>query len=148
MNKEFLSVLVFYFAAAMLMTVLSVGTHAQVKGVFYGVDFNDSLGSVKTKLSKHCSSTKVISIESPNFPLAKDREQHFICEGIKLGDDLIKEVIKLLVLIGKESNHKSKYVESLTKIKNDMDVVESSESIKNEIKKWLDDAITEINQSN
>jgi len=93
MNKEFLRILVFYFAAAMLLTVLSVGTHAQVKGVFYGVDFNDSLVSVKTKLSKHCSSTRVISIESPNFPLAKDREQHLICEGIKLGDDLIKEVI-------------------------------------------------------
>lgn len=62
--------------------------------------------------------------------------------------DLIKEGIKLFVLIGKESNHKSKYVELLTKIKNDMDAVESSESIKNEIKKWLDDATTEIDQSN
>lgn len=62
--------------------------------------------------------------------------------------DLIKEGIKVLVSIGKESNHKSKYVESLTKIKNDMGVVESSESTKNEIKKWLNEAITEMDQSN
>lgn len=59
--------------------------------------------------------------------------------------DLIKEGIKLLVSIGKESNHKSEYVGSLTKIKNDMDVLESSESTKDEIKKWLDDAIEELN---
>lgn len=62
--------------------------------------------------------------------------------------DLIKEGIKVLVSIGKESNHKSKYVESLTKIKNDMGVVESSESTKNEIKKWLNEAIIEMDQSN
>ncbi len=59
-------------------------------------------------------------------------------------DSLIKEGLKLLILIGKESNHKSKYVESLTKIKNDMDMVESSESTKNEIKKWLDDTIESL----
>lgn len=58
---------------------------------------------------------------------------------------LIKECVKLLVLIGKESNHKSEYVESLTKIKNDMDVLESSESTKDEIKKWLDDTIEKLN---
>lgn len=60
--------------------------------------------------------------------------------------DLIKEGLKLLVSIGKESNHKSEYAELLSKIKNDMDVVESSDEVRNEIKKWLDSAIEELNE--
>ena len=62
--------------------------------------------------------------------------------------DLIKEGLKIFVIIGKESNHKSKYLESLTKIRNDLDKVKSSENTKNEIKRWLDDSMMEINQSN
>lgn len=60
--------------------------------------------------------------------------------------DLIKEGLKLLVLIGKESNYKSEYVESLTKIKNDLDKVESNNQTRDEIKKWIDESNSEINQ--
>lgn len=62
--------------------------------------------------------------------------------------DIIKEGLKLLVLIGKESNHKSKYVESLTKIRNDLDKVESRNGTRNEIKKWINESILEIGPSN
>ena len=55
---------------------------------------------------------------------------------------------KNCIHLSKESNHKSKYLESLTKIRNDLDKVKSSENTKNEIKRWLDDSMMEINQSN
>ena len=61
--------------------------------------------------------------------------------------DLIKKGLEILVIIGKESNHKLKYLELLTKIRNDIDKVKSSENTKNEIKRWLDDSIIKINQS-
>lgn len=58
---------------------------------------------------------------------------------------LIKECIKILVKIARVSEYKSDYTDLFRRIKNDVDFLESSESIKDEIKKWLDDAIEELN---
>lgn len=80
------------FAVAVFAIVLSAGIRAQVKGVFYGADFGDSLENVKTKLSGHCRSLNVFVVDPPSFPLAKDSEHHLVCEGARIGNDEIREV--------------------------------------------------------
>jgi hypothetical protein len=92
MKKYILRALFYCFAAAVFAIVLSAGTQAQVKGVFYGADFGDSLADVKSKLSKPCRSSRVFQVDPPSFPLAGKSEVHFICEGIRLGEDEIGEV--------------------------------------------------------
>lgn len=91
MNREILRAPVPFFAIAVFAIAFPYGAKAQVKGVFYGADFGDSLASVKANLSNHCRSLKVISVGSPNFPLAKESEQHLVCEGISIGNQEIRE---------------------------------------------------------
>ncbi|QQS40394.1 MAG: hypothetical protein IPM63_13630 [Acidobacteriota bacterium] len=92
MNRKILKKLVSFLATAVFTIAVPYGAEAQVKGVFYGADFGDSLASVKTRLSDQCRSLRVFTVEEPNFPLAKDSEKHLVCEGIRIGMDEIREV--------------------------------------------------------
>lgn len=91
--KSFIKGLGFYVGIVVFIVCSSFELQAQVKGVFYGVEFDDSLAEVKTKLSEHCRSTEIISNKKPSFPIAKNSEQHFICEEINIGNNAIKEVV-------------------------------------------------------
>jgi hypothetical protein len=72
---------------------VSIETPAQLNGAFYGVKFEDTLASVKQKLEKQCKKARIISVKKPVYPLAKDSEKHFVCEEIKLDDEMIREVV-------------------------------------------------------
>jgi hypothetical protein len=93
MLKGFRTGLGLYIGIAVFMMCFSSLLQAQVKGVFYGVDFDDSPAVVKAKLSPHCQSVKIITNQTPSFPLAQNSESHLICEKIELEDNLIKEII-------------------------------------------------------
>lgn len=75
-----------------LAPVSKADPETMIKSLFYEIDFNDSLVSVKEKLKKYCRSFQVIDIESPSFPLAKNSENHLICEEIKIDGNVIQEV--------------------------------------------------------
>ncbi len=64
-------------------------------------------------------------------------------EEIHAGN-LIRECLKLLILIAKKSEYKKDYLGIFLSLKNDVNFFESKEETKSEILKWIDHAIDEL----
>lgn len=60
--------------------------------------------------------------------------------------DLIKHAIKLFVAIAKSSNYKEDYVNFMKSVVEEVDHFESKQETKEEVKKWLQNVIEEMNR--
>ncbi len=79
----------------LLLALLIIPTlfYAQVLQQFNGVNMNESLATVQTKLKDIAATSKVITVKHTIFPLAKDKEQHLICSDIKTETGTISKAI-------------------------------------------------------
>jgi hypothetical protein len=66
---------------------------AQAEHQFNGVNLNESLATVQTKLKDIVATSKVITVKNTIFPLAKDKEQHLICSDIKTETGTISKAV-------------------------------------------------------
>ncbi|MCB1025153.1 MAG: hypothetical protein KDB79_12225 [Acidobacteria bacterium] len=82
-----------YISVLLIAAGTSLEAPAQLSGVFYKVKFGDTLAAARQKLEKECGSTDLVVVKKPVYPLAKNSEKHLVCEEIKIGDDVIGEVV-------------------------------------------------------
>lgn len=50
-------------------------------GRLAGLQFDQDMESARAALEDHCTDIRIVSIDPPNFPLARDSETHLICEN-------------------------------------------------------------------
>jgi hypothetical protein len=67
--------------------------YAQAESVFNGVKLNESMDEVTKKLSEISKTIDTISLGSPSFPLAKQKEEHLICSEVKTDNGMIGKVV-------------------------------------------------------
>ncbi|MEQ8238884.1 MAG: hypothetical protein RIA69_06710 [Cyclobacteriaceae bacterium] len=72
------------------MLALSVKAHSQV---FENIRLEDNLFQVKSQVIDISDSTKLIRVDPPVFPLAKNDEQHLIAYNVKLKSGVIEKVV-------------------------------------------------------
>ena len=79
----------------LLIALLFIPTllFSQAENQFNGVNMNESLAIVQTKLNGIVASSKVISVKDPVFPLAKNEEQHLVCSEIKTETGIISKAV-------------------------------------------------------
>ncbi|MCO4822424.1 MAG: hypothetical protein KC469_10170, partial [Flavobacteriaceae bacterium] len=67
--------------------------YAQAESIFNGVKLNESLEKTVKKLNEISKTIDTISVEHPNFPLAKLKEEHLVCSQVKTGNGIIDKVV-------------------------------------------------------
>lgn len=67
--------------------------YAQAESIFNGVKLNESLEKTVNKLNEISKTIDTISVEHPNFPLAKLKEEHLVCSQVKTGNGIIDKVV-------------------------------------------------------
>lgn len=71
------------FAVALAAMIGPVNA-AEGEGVVAGLAWGDNSKTVHAKLTEICGKTKMINVESVQFPLARDSEEHFLCFDMQL----------------------------------------------------------------
>lgn len=66
---------------------------AQAESIFNGVAMGDSFHDVREKLAPLTENTKIINVPNPSFPLAKNRETHLVCKGVRTNQSRLDQVI-------------------------------------------------------
>lgn len=66
---------------------------AQAETVFNGISMEESLEVVTGKVRDISDDLKLISEENPTFPLAANKEEHLVCNGVKAKDGSIRRVV-------------------------------------------------------
>lgn len=65
----------------------------QAEAIFNGVFLNESLAEVTKKVKSISGQTKLISIDTPSFPLAEKKEDHLICLNLKTKKGTVEKVV-------------------------------------------------------
>ena len=83
------------FFKTILTTLLLIPAlfFAQAEQQFNGVNLNESLATVQTKLKDIVATSKLITVRNTVFPLAKDKEQHLICSELKTETGTIRKAV-------------------------------------------------------
>jgi len=84
LNKK-LTILLFLIAPIVMC--------AQSEIIFNGIHLEDSLEKVTQKIREISDASILISIDNPTFPLAKVKEDHFVCTKVKTENGLIESVV-------------------------------------------------------
>ena len=77
----------------LLFILVPITMYTQVETVFNDIHFDESLETVREKIKEIAESTKTISIDTPSFPLAKNKEEHFICNNVKTNNGVIDKMV-------------------------------------------------------
>lgn len=77
----------------LLLLISPIVLCAQSEIIFNGIHLEDSLEKVTLKIREISDTAKLISIDIPTFPLAKVREDHFVCTKVKTENGLIENVV-------------------------------------------------------
>lgn len=67
--------------------------YAQTESIFNGVKLNESLEKTVQKLKEISKTVDTISVDNPNFPLAKLKEEHLVCSQVKTSNGIIDKVV-------------------------------------------------------
>lgn len=67
--------------ASLLLLAGSVLADPLLDGRLAGLEFDQDMKSARAALKDHCADIRIVRIDPPNFPLARDREAHLICEA-------------------------------------------------------------------
>jgi len=76
-----------------LILIFPLFLSAQAEKLFNDIELGATLKTVKHKLEEISETSKITTINHPNFPLAKKREDHLVCTKIKTGDGLIEVAV-------------------------------------------------------
>jgi hypothetical protein len=92
---------------------------SQVGAIVSGAQMGDSIHTVIEGLSDLSVTHKLITVESPSFPLAKNTESHLICTRVQTAKGVIDRVVltfadEVLVHIECRGNTKKALIESRT----------------------------------
>lgn len=66
---------------------------AQAERIFNEIDLGAPLATVADKLGEISETSNIINIDTPSFPLAKDRETHLVCSNITTTSGSIKKAV-------------------------------------------------------
>ncbi|GAA4268890.1 hypothetical protein GCM10022257_09910 [Hyunsoonleella aestuarii] len=66
---------------------------AQSEIIFNGIHLEDSLEEVIQKIREISDGSNLISVDNPTFPLAKVKEDHFVCTKVKTEKGLIESAV-------------------------------------------------------
>ena len=77
----------------LLTLLVSTITFAQSETLFNNIKFNEARNSVIIKTEGISSSTKLINVKSPSFPLSKKTESHLIAENVNIKNGVLKRVV-------------------------------------------------------
>ncbi len=77
----------------LLCLILPLGLSAQVESILNGIQLNQSVQTVTKKLAHTAGSVNVITIETPTFPLAKEKETHLVCSQLLTQNGTINKVV-------------------------------------------------------
>lgn len=84
MKKAFIFLIVFFIACQPVQS--------QVSTIFNGIEFGEPLIMVQEKISSISNTIRIIKIDKPNFPLAKNTEEHLIASLVKLNNGTLEKV--------------------------------------------------------
>lgn len=76
-----------------LFILLPLFINAQAEKAFNGIELGSPLEVVSDKLDEISETTKVITIDLPSFPLAKDKETHLVCSNITTASGIIQKTV-------------------------------------------------------
>ncbi len=74
-------------------TAFATSLYAQTEQLFNGVSFHESLASAKEKISPNVLSHFVLTLDEPQFPLAKNTESHLLCTNLKTPRGTLAQVV-------------------------------------------------------
>ena len=77
----------------LLFLIAPIGICAQSEVIFNGIHLGDSIEEVEQKIGEISTSSNLISIENPTFPLAKVKEDHFVCSKVKTENGTFESVV-------------------------------------------------------
>lgn len=66
---------------------------AQAELIFHDIQMDESVETVAKKINEISEDFKLISVEEPSFPLAKNKEDHIICKNIKTDFGTISKAV-------------------------------------------------------
>ena len=66
---------------------------AQTEKLFNAIHFDESLTTVREKVTQIAKTNTSIRIDHPTFPLAKYKEEHLVCAGVKTENGIIENVV-------------------------------------------------------
>ncbi len=78
---------------AFLFLVFPFILFAQVESVFNDIRMGESIQIVAQKLNDISEDTNLISVKEPSFPLAINKEEHFVCINVKTDYGIISSVV-------------------------------------------------------
>lgn len=76
-----------------LYMILPYIFYAQAESIFNDVKLNESLENTVKKLNEISKTVDTISVDNPNFPLAKLKEEHLVCSHVKTGNGIIDKAV-------------------------------------------------------
>jgi len=76
-----------------LMVINPILMNAQSEMIFNGIHLEDSLEKVTQRIREISDTSKLIAIDNPTFPLARDKEDHLVCTQVKTDNGLIERVV-------------------------------------------------------
>lgn len=79
--------------ATLMFFILPIVIFAQVESIFNGIKLDESLEKTTQKLKGISNVTHIISVENPSFPLAKNKEDHIVCNNVKTINGTLDKVI-------------------------------------------------------
>ena len=85
--KIFKNQLVFFLLVSPIILM------AQAESVFNDIRMEESLEIVLDKVKDISEDCKMISIDEPRFPLAKDKEEHLVCTNVKTDYGIVGKVV-------------------------------------------------------
>lgn len=66
---------------------------SQAESLFNGVQLEESVEAVTKKMTSISGKVKLVNVEKPSFPLAKNKETHLICSNVTTENGTIAKVI-------------------------------------------------------
>ena len=76
-----------------LLLSLPLSMTAQAEAEFNGIRLNQSVDAVRQKLSPISKDIQTFEVETPVFPLARNRETHLVCHSVQLASGLIDRAV-------------------------------------------------------
>ncbi len=81
------------FSLFFLFISIPLTLSAQSETFIFGIQLDQPLEVVKEKLESISESPRVISVETPRFPLAEYKEEHLVCSNVTTANGIIDKVV-------------------------------------------------------
>ena len=81
------------FNFSLVFIFIPIICYAQAETVFNNIHFEESLETVQEKIKEISEATRTISIDTPIFPLAKNKEDHLVGTNVTVAGGTITKVV-------------------------------------------------------